>query len=170
MDGDALGTKLFIAKSSDSASDLELPFRTQCGSPEWENGRCRIFRADARYTGKSYFRAYAEELLDEVFDMVHENVPIDFVNGLCGIGWGIEYLLCHSLMDGDADEVLEDIDKKLVERDPLYVRDLSLHTGSAGNSDVCCRPFVPCPYERLPAFPFRIPRTFAKTLGRHFSF
>lgn len=68
MDGDALGTKLFIAKSSDSASDLELPFRTQCGSPEWENGRCRIFRADARYTGKSYFRAYAEELLDEVFD------------------------------------------------------------------------------------------------------
>lgn len=75
------GTKLFIAKSSDSASDLELPFRTQCGSPEWENGRCRIFRADARYTGKSYFRAYAEELLDEVFDMVHENVPIDFVNG-----------------------------------------------------------------------------------------
>ena len=132
MDGDALGTKLFIAKSSDSASDLELPFRTQCGSPEWENGRCRIFRADARYTGKSYFRAYAEELLDEVFDMVHENVPIDFVNGLCGIGWGIEYLLCHSLMDGDADEVLEDIDKKIVERDPLYVRDLSLHTGVQG--------------------------------------
>ena len=171
MDGDALGTKLFIAKSSDSASDLELPFRTQCGSPEWENGRCRIFRADARYTGKSYFRAYAEELLDEVFDMVHENVPIDFVNGLCGIGWGIEYLLCHSLMDGDADEVLEDIDKKIVERDPLYVRDLSLHTGVQGiHSDVCCRPFVPCPYERLPAFPFRIPRTFAKTLGRHFSF
>lgn len=126
------GTKLFIAKSSDSASDLELPFRTQCGSPEWENGRCRIFRADARYTGKSYFRAYAEELLDEVFDMVHENVPIDFVNGLCGIGWGIEYLLCHSLMDGDADEVLEDIDKKIVERDPLYVRDLSLHTGVQG--------------------------------------
>lgn len=81
MDGDALGTKLFIAKSSDSASDLELPFRTQCGSPEWENGRCRIFRADARYTGKSYFRAYAEELLDEVFDMVHENVPIDFDMG-----------------------------------------------------------------------------------------
>ena len=65
-------------------------------------------------------------------DMVHENVPIDFVNGLCGICWGIEYLLCHSLMDGDADEVLEDIDKKIIERDPLYVRDLSLHTGVQG--------------------------------------
>ena len=148
---------------------LNYHFVLNAGLLNGKMGGVVFFGQYARYTGKSYFRAYAEELLDEVFDMVHENVPIDFVNGLCGIGWGIEYLLCHSLMDGDADEVLEDIDKKIIERDPLCKR-LVLAYGSAGNSDVCCRPFVPCPYERLPAFPFRIPRTFAKTLGRHFSF
>lgn len=111
---------------------LNYHFVLNAGLLNGKMGGVVFFGQYARYTGKSYFRAYAEELLDEVFDMVHENVPIDFVNGLCGIGWGIEYLLCHSLMDGDADEVLEDIDKKIVERDPLYVRDLSLHTGVQG--------------------------------------
>ncbi len=111
---------------------LNYHFVFNAGLLNGKMGGVVFFGQYARYTGKSYFRAYAEELLDEVFDMVHENVPIDFVNGLCGIGWGIEYLLCHSLMDGDADEVLEDIDKKIIERDPLYVRDLSLHTGVQG--------------------------------------
>ena len=111
---------------------LNYHFVLNAGLLNGKMGGVVFFGQYARYTGKSYFRAYAEELLDEVFDMVHENVPIDFVNGLCGIGWGIEYLLCHSLMDGDADEVLEDIDKKIIERDPLYVRDLSLHTGVQG--------------------------------------
>ena len=111
---------------------LNYRFAPNAGLLNGKMGGVVFFGQYARYTGKSYFRAYAEELLDEVFDMAHENVPIDFVDGLCGIGWGIEYLLRHSLMEGDADEVLEDIDKKIVERDPLYVRDLSLHTGVRG--------------------------------------
>ena len=78
---------------------LNYHFVLNAGLLNGKMGGVVFFGQYARYTGKSYFRAYAEELLDEVFDMVHENVPIDFVNGLCGIGWGIEYLLCHSLPD-----------------------------------------------------------------------
>jgi len=111
---------------------LNYHFAPNAGLLNGKMGGVVFFGQYARYTGKLYFREYAEELLDEVFDMVHENVPINFVNGLCGIGWGIEYLLRHSLMDGNADEVLEDIDKKIIERDPLYVGDLSLHTGLRG--------------------------------------
>ena len=111
---------------------LNYHFAPNAGLLNGKMGGVVFFGQYAQYTGKNYFREYAEELLDEVFDMVHENVPIDFVNGLCGIGWGVEYLLRHSLMEGDADEVLEDIDKKIVERDPLYVEDLSLYTGLWG--------------------------------------
>lgn len=111
---------------------LNYHFAPNAGLLNGKMGGVVFFGQYAQYTGKNYFREYAEELLDEVFDMVHENVPIDFVNGLCGIGWGVEYLLRHSLMEGDADEVLEDIDKKIIERDPLYVEDLSLYTGLWG--------------------------------------
>ncbi|MFR5871025.1 MAG: hypothetical protein ACLUEV_04710 [Alistipes sp.] len=64
-----------------------------------------------------------------MFDMVHENIPINFVDGLCGIGWGVEHLIQNALLEGDSDDVLEDIDKKIIERDPLYIEELSLHNG-----------------------------------------
>ena len=34
-------------------------------------------------------------------------------NGLGGIGWGIQYLITHRFIEGDADEVLEDFDERM---------------------------------------------------------
>lgn len=111
---------------------LNFHFAPNEGLLNGKMGGVIFFGYYAQYTGKTYFREYAEELLDDIFDRVHENIPINFIDGLCGIGWGIEYLIQHSLMDGDADEVLEDIDKKIIERDPMYINDLSLYTGLQG--------------------------------------
>ena len=111
---------------------LNCHFAPNAGLLNGKMGGVVFFGRYAEHTGKAYFRQYAEELRDEVFDMVHENIPINFVDGLCGIGWGVEYLIQNSLMEGDSDDVLEDIDKKVIERDPLYIEDLSLHTGLRG--------------------------------------
>lgn len=111
---------------------LNYHFAPNAGLLNGKMGGVVFFGQYAKHTGKAYFREYAEELLDEVFDMVHENIPINFVDGLCGIGWGVEYLIQNALMEGDSDDVLEDIDKKIIERDPLYIEDLSLHTGLRG--------------------------------------
>lgn len=53
---------------------------------------------------------YAETLIDEVFEAVSDKTPLDFENGLAGIGWGIEYLVKNNYLDGDTNVILEDID------------------------------------------------------------
>lgn len=70
---------------------LSYHFAPNAGLLNGKMGGVAFFGQYAKHTGKAYFREYAEELLDEVFDMVHENIPINFVDGLCGIGWGVEH-------------------------------------------------------------------------------
>ena len=67
-----------------------------CSMGKWE--AWRFSDNMPNIPAKSYFREYAEELLDEVFDMVHENIPINFVDGLCGIGWGVEHLIQNAFV------------------------------------------------------------------------
>ena len=53
-------------------------------------------------------------------------------NGLCGIGWGIEYLVQQGVMEGDTDEILADIDRKVMELDPLRITNWGFRRGLAG--------------------------------------
>ena len=92
---------------------LSYHFAPNAGLLNGKMGGVAFFGQYAKHTGKAYFREYAEELLDEVF----------------GIGWGVEHLIQNALLEGDSDDVLEDIDKKIIERDPLYIEELSLHNG-----------------------------------------
>ena len=92
---------------------LSYHFAPNAGLLNGKMGGVAFFGQYAKHTGKAYFREYAEELLD----------------GLCGIGWGVEHLIQNALLEGDSDDVLEDIDKKIIERDPLYIEELSLHNG-----------------------------------------
>ena len=86
----------------------------------------------AQYTGNPVYEEFAGELLDEIFEEVHDNIGIDFENGLSGIGWGILYLLKNNFIVGSPDDILEDIDKKILEVNLLKIIDLSLERGLAG--------------------------------------
>lgn len=86
----------------------------------------------AQYSQNIDYRIYAEQLLDELFDEITLELPVNFSTGYCGIGWGIGYLIQMGFIDADADEVLEDIDLQIMERDPLRINDLSIETGLAG--------------------------------------
>lgn len=59
------------------------------------------------------FKTFTEELIDEIYDEITVNISNDFENGLAGIGWGLEYLIQERFIDGDSEEVLEDVDCKL---------------------------------------------------------
>lgn len=59
------------------------------------------------------FTHFAEGLLDEVIVSLHVDLPVDFENGITGIGWGIEYLIKNGFIEGNADEILEEIDAKV---------------------------------------------------------
>ena len=51
---------------------------------------------------------------------------------MCGVGWAVEYILQNGLSEGEPDEVLEDIDKKVMERDVRRISDMSFDTGLEG--------------------------------------
>lgn len=74
-----------------------------------------------------------EELIDEVFSHVENgNLSIDLGEGLCGIAYGLAWLIHHHLKEGDLADILEEVDQRIMERDPLRISDPSLQTGLAG--------------------------------------
>lgn len=74
----------------------------------------------------------ASSLLGEIYEEIHYDLPLNLENGLCGIGWGIEYLVQNGLMEGDTDKILSDIDQKVMEINPLRMKDFSLRRGLGG--------------------------------------
>ena len=91
-----------------------------------------FFAHYARVTQNKQYEDFAEILLDEIYEEIHWDLPINLENGLCGIGWGIEYLVQHGFMEGNTDEILADIDRKVLEIDPLRISDLSFRRGLTG--------------------------------------
>ena len=78
------------------------------------------------------YEDFAGDLLDEIYEEIHWDMPVNLENGLCGIGWGIEYLVQQGFMKGNTDEILADIDRKVMELDPLRMTDLSFRRGLTG--------------------------------------
>lgn len=86
----------------------------------------------ARYINDDAFRDLAEDLLDEILSEIDVSVPVNYENGLCGIGWGIEYLIRHNYMSGNSDEVLGEFDIQVMQIDTDRVVDFSIETGLGG--------------------------------------
>lgn len=94
-------------------------------------GTVLFFAHYAHFIKNDLYDDFAGEILNEVLNKIHVNLPIDFEYGYCGIGWGIEYLIRHNFLEEEED-ILSDIDSKIMERDPLRINDLSFKNGLAG--------------------------------------
>ena len=97
-----------------------------------KTGVVLFFAHYARYTGIEMYDDFAEKLLEDIANNISKALPINMEFGLCGIGWGINYLIQNGFMKGDPNEILADIDEKIMERDLRRVKDLSLETGLMG--------------------------------------
>jgi len=82
----------------------------------------------SRYSKNKIFGDYAGELIDEIYEEINTNTPLNFSNGLTGIGWGIEYLVKNGFVQADTDEALSEIDTS-VYRNSLY-RPFLLESGN----------------------------------------
>lgn len=89
---------------------LNASFIDNIGLLNGKMGIAIFFYHYSRYTGNKIYEDYAGELIDEIYEEINTNTPVDFANGLTGIGWGIEYLVDHNFLDADTDEVLSEID------------------------------------------------------------
>lgn len=86
----------------------------------------------AHYTGRMVYDDFAGELVDEIYDEIHGHYPCNFRDGLCGIAWGMEYIIQHRFVEADTNNVLENIDRMIQEWDVRKVFDVSLETGLLG--------------------------------------
>lgn len=86
----------------------------------------------SRYANEPMYNLLGESLIEDIYENIHENMPVTMDKGLCGIAWGLCSLLEDDFLEGDADEILSDIDNKIMERDPIRITDLSFNTGLEG--------------------------------------
>ena len=88
----------------------------------------------SRNTGKSKYKDYADKLIDEIGLGVTNNskVSLDFEFGLAGIGCGIEYLIQNEFLEGEANDVLIDLDASLRRTIFGFPRHLGISNGLLG--------------------------------------
>lgn len=97
-----------------------------------KTGMALFFFLYARYTHNNWYEEFAGELLDDVYNNIHIGIPITFADGLCGIGWGIEFMKKQNFIEGDTDDILCDIDQKIMERDVRRISDITFEYGLEG--------------------------------------
>lgn len=67
----------------------------------------------ARNTGNEWYENFAGEILDDIYEDITDDMPLCLTNGLCGVGWGMLYLIQQGFVEGEVDDVLEMIDRKV---------------------------------------------------------
>lgn len=111
---------------------LESPFVKDIGLWRGKMGIALFFFHQGRASGCEVCTEAAQELLEEVWNQVHAELPFHFDSGLSGIGWGVEYLLQNRFIEGDGNEICEEIDRKIMEIHIRRLQDPTLEKGSAG--------------------------------------
>jgi hypothetical protein len=92
---------------------LNASFINNLGLLNGKMGIAIFFYHYSGYTGKENYKNFAKELINEVFQEINIETPIDFANGLTGIGWSIEYLNKKGLVSEEKYPTLAEIDKTI---------------------------------------------------------
>lgn len=86
----------------------------------------------SRTTNNTIVNEFANQMLSELIADMHDEHPTGIANGYCGIGWSIEYLMHSGFIEGDSNEVLGEVDQKIMERNVVRMNDTRLLSGLEG--------------------------------------
>lgn len=111
---------------------LHSCFTNNLGLYHGKIGIVLFFCYYARYTREILYDDFAGYLTDQLCEEMYDKISFDLEDGLCGIGWGITYLLQNNLMQGDPYDILYDIDAKIMEYDPQRIKEADLKSGLGG--------------------------------------
>ena len=124
-------SKELLAKIADHLI-INSSFLDNLGLLHGKMGIVIFFYHYSQYTNNDTIHKFADEILMEVLNEIHDELPVDFANGYCGIGWAIELLLQNNFIEGDSRDILKELDTKIMERDVSRIADNELFTGIEG--------------------------------------
>jgi hypothetical protein len=84
---------------------------------DWAHGKmglCIYFYYLFRWEGKEEHKQVAEKLLNEVVNNLSGKMDITVENGLAGIALSISHLVKEKFVMGDINEILEDVDSRII--------------------------------------------------------
>lgn len=111
---------------------LHSSYGANLGLMNGKMGIALFFYHLSRYTGRKIYDDFAGDLIDEIYAEIHNHYPSNFKDGLCGIAWGIEYLIQNHFVEADSNEILYDIDRMIFEWDVRKISDYTLDSGLEG--------------------------------------
>lgn len=76
-------------------------------------GKIIFYYTYASFSQNAYYEEMADEWLDELYNQIDLTVPPVLEEGLCGVGCGLVYLLRNGFVEGNEDEILGNIDRRL---------------------------------------------------------
>lgn len=86
----------------------------------------------ARYSGVTSYETVATLIFEEICEEINLEIPWNFELGLCGIGFGVELLKKEGFIEQNTDDLLCEIDKRIVQFDVNRIEDYSLERGLRG--------------------------------------
>ena len=95
-------------------------------------GGILFFMLYAKKTGINAYNEYCDELFNDIYEQICTSTEIGLYNGLCGVGLGVEFLIQNNFVEGNTDDILEEIDKIIMERNPERMLDRSFNNGLGG--------------------------------------
>ena len=84
-----------------------------------EMGLALFFSVYSRFTLDELYLEYSQLLIENLQENLHRETPIDYRQGLTGIGATFEYLVQKGYFDADTDVILEDFDERIFTFDKL---------------------------------------------------
>jgi len=84
------------------------------------------------YWNNPIYTDFAKELKNSLPNKIDNKIPLDFATGLCGFGWGIEYLVQNHFVDDDSDKICTVIDQRIMIMNLKRITDISLKSGLEG--------------------------------------
>lgn len=88
---------------------------TDIGLMDGKLGAVLFLFACSKATGQEKYGENANSLLDNIFDGISFESPLDFDTGLCGLNYGVKYAVDNSYINPDSMEVLTDLDGYIIE-------------------------------------------------------
>lgn len=86
----------------------------------------------SRYVHNNLYKRIAEELLNNVLEEVRNCLPYGSASGRCKIRWATGYLSEQKFVGRNINEILRDLNEKIIERDVRRISSKILSLGLEG--------------------------------------